>query len=83
MGGVDIGEKMLILPQFLKVMLTKYCTVEQKKSQFLKTHVNNSKKQTRGVSKHQKPLILMKLSTKTVRKAARKPVDPSTREAQR
>ena len=47
-----------------------YCRT--KKQQFLKTHVNNSKKRARPERKNQKPSILMKLSTKTVRKAARK-----------
>ena len=73
MGGVDIGKiKCSFYEVFLKVILTKCCTVEQKKRRFLKTHVNSSKKRARTLSKHQKPLILMKLSTKTVRKAARK-----------
>ena len=47
---------MSILRQFLKVILTKCCTVEQKRTQFLKTHVNSSKKQARAHKNHPKPL---------------------------
>ena len=34
-------------------MLTKYCTVEQKKRQGLKTHANTNKKQAKGHGKQQ------------------------------
>ena len=72
MGDVDIGKiKCSFYEVFLKVILTKCCTVEQEKQQFLKTHVNNSKKQPKDQQKHQKPLKPMQITAKTVRKAAR------------
>ena len=57
MGGVDIGKiKCSFYEVFLKVILTKCCTVERKKWQFLKTHVNNSKKRARGHKKQSKTI---------------------------
>ena len=57
MGGVDIGKiKCSFYEVFLKVILTKCCTVEQKKWQFLKTHVNSSKKRTRHHKKRSKTI---------------------------
>ena len=57
MRGVDMCKiKWSLYEVFLKVMLTKYCTVEQKKRQGLKTHTNNNNKLAKSVSKDQKPL---------------------------
>ena len=52
-------------------MLTKYCTVEQKKRQCLKTHANTNKKRSKGHGKQQNVLKPMHLCTKTKRKGAR------------
>ena len=61
---------------FFKVMLTKYCTVEQKKRQGLKTHVNSNKKQSKEHGKQQNVLKPMRLCTKTTRTPTRKPAQP-------
>ena len=71
---------------FLKVMLTKYCTVEQNKRQGLKTHVNNNKKRARGKPKHQKPLKTHVNNSKneaTSRPETPEHPDTRTRESQR
>mgnify|MGYP002809229480 CR=1 FL=1 len=53
MRGVDMCKiKWSLYEVFLKVMLTKYCTVEQKNPQAVKTNANSNKKQARGYSKH-------------------------------
>ena len=72
MGGVNISRKNIDFTSVFEGHAHQVLYCRTKKQQFLKTHVNNSKKRARTFSKHQKPLILMKLSTKTVRKAARK-----------
>ena len=46
-----------------------YCRT--KKQQFIKTLINNSKKQPKGQQKHQKPLKPMQITAKMVRKVAR------------
>ena len=72
MRGVDMCKiKWSFYEVFLKVMLTKYCTVEQKKRQGLKTHANTNKKQSKGHGKQQNVLKPMRLCTKTKRKSAR------------
>ena len=55
----------------MQVMLTKYCTVEQKKRQGLKTHANTNKKRAKEHGKQQNVLKPMRLCTKTKRKSAR------------
>ena len=52
-------------------MLTKYCTVEQKERQGLKTHANTNKKRAKEHGKQQNVLKPMRLCTKTKRKSAR------------
>ena len=56
MGSVDIGEKSADFTSVFEGHAHEVLYCRTKKAQFLKTHVNNSKKQSKGQQKHPKPL---------------------------
>ncbi len=84
MRGVDMCKiKWSLYEDFLKVTLTKYCTVEQEKRQGLKTHVIATKNELEPSQNTKNLLKPMQITAKTKRQAARKHPDTRSREAQR